>query len=135
MRPTSFVAENCSFVSLNRGCSCMNPPSSFIVNVKTTESVSRGIFSLKIHVLFRLNNIASMLFSLNNTWIFRLNMPHGVILMVLTFTKKDELTFELSSLSLSLSLYIYIYIYIYIGVVSNTNQWILTNYANHYIRK
>ena len=33
MRPTSFVAENCSLVSLNRGCSLMNPPLSFSLSL------------------------------------------------------------------------------------------------------
>ena len=50
--------------------------SSFIVNVRTTESASYGIFSLNIHVLFRLN------------------MPRGALSAVLTFTMKDEFTFE-----------------------------------------
>ena len=34
-----------------------NVNSYFIVNVRATKIVSRGIFSLSIHVLFRLNNI------------------------------------------------------------------------------
>ena len=44
-----------------------NVNKSFIVNVRTIESAPRDIFSLNIHVLFRLNSIASMLLSLNNT--------------------------------------------------------------------
>ena len=33
-----------------------NENSFFIVNVRTTESVPRGIFTLNNHVLFRVNN-------------------------------------------------------------------------------
>ena len=74
--------------------SSSNVNSSFIVNVRTAENAPHGIFSLNIHVLFRLNNIEWMLFSLNNTWIFKPNMPRDALSAVLTFTMKDEVTFE-----------------------------------------
>ena len=66
----------------------------FIVKVRTIKIVPYDIFSLNIHVLFRLNNIASMLFGMNNIWIFRLNMSCDAFSMVLTFIMKDEFIFE-----------------------------------------
>ena len=45
--------------------------------------------------------------------IFRINIPHGVILVVLMFTIKNKFSFEILSPSVSLSLSLYIYIYIY----------------------
>ena len=73
----------CVYIYIGSGS---NVNSSFIVNVMTAESAPRDIFSLNIHVLFRLNNIEAMLFGLN--------MARGTILVVLTFTMKDEFTFE-----------------------------------------
>ena len=68
-------------------CVCVwlwsNANSSFIVNVRTAESASYGIVSLNIHVLFRLNNIASMLFSLNNTWCNNPKSYFGLVLLKL----------------------------------------------------
>ena len=48
----------------------------FVLNVRTTESAPRGIFSLNLHVLLRPN------------------MPCGALSAVLTFTMKDEFIFE-----------------------------------------